>query len=111
MSNHYYLVLFINQDAVNSWDQEEVLERWGQLFPTSAHKLQTLLAAAGSEVVRKIHEEKIEEWRGQLADISWFMRCLNETVARMANKEDGCTGHFWDRFLLLQNLHTSYPCE
>jgi REP element-mobilizing transposase RayT len=96
MSNHYHLVLFINQDAVNSWSQEEVLERWGQLFPTSAHKLQTLLAAAESEVVRKSYAEKIEEWRGQLADISWFMRCLNETVARMANKEDGCKGRFWE---------------
>jgi len=57
MSNHYHLVLFINEDAVNSWDYEEVLARWGQLFPTSAHKLQTLLAAAGSEVVRKTYED------------------------------------------------------
>jgi hypothetical protein len=54
------------------------------------------LAAAESEVVRKSYAEKIEEWRGQLADISWFMRCLNETVARMANKEDGCKGRFWE---------------
>ena len=96
MSNHYHLVLFINQDEVNSWSQEEVLERWGQLFPTSAHKLQTLLAVASSELVRKTYEEKIEEWRAQLADISWFMRCLNETIARMANKEDGCKGRFWE---------------
>ena len=96
MSNHYHLVLFINQDAVNAWNQDEVLERWGQLFPTSANKLQTLLAAAGSEVVRKSYQEKIEAWRGQLADISWFMRCLNESVARMANKEDRCTGRFWE---------------
>ena len=96
MSNHYHLVLFINQDEVNSWSQEEVLERWGQLFPTSTHKLQTLLAAARSELVRKTYQEKIEEWRAQLADISWFMRCLNETVARMANKEDGCKGLFWE---------------
>jgi REP element-mobilizing transposase RayT len=96
MSNHYHLVLFINQGAVSSWGQEEVLERWGQLFPTSTSKLQALLVAADSEVVRKSYEEKIEEWRGQLADISWFMRCLNETVARMANKEDGCKGRFWE---------------
>jgi len=73
-----------------------VLERWGQLFPTSTHRLKTLLAAASSKLVRKTYEEKIEDWRGQLADISWFMRCLNETVARMANKEDGCKGRFWE---------------
>ncbi len=33
--------------------------------------------------------EIIESWRERLYDLGWFMRGVNETIARMANAEDG----------------------
>ena len=42
----------------------------------------------------------------RLTDLSWFFKCLNQPIARQANKEDNCTGHFFESRFKSQALTT-----
>ena len=41
-------------------------------------------------------DERIKVLRERLSNLSWFMRCLVEPIARAANREDICKGRFWE---------------
>jgi len=95
MSNHYHLVLRVDRQRMACLSHAEIVTRWAQLFslPPLIQRWQDRRASAAE---RKIAEELIERWRLRLSDISWYMRCLNEHLARRANAEDECTGRFWE---------------
>jgi len=48
--------------------------------------------------------ERMLEVRRRLSDLSCFMRCLSEPIARLANAEDRYTGRFWEGRLKCQPL-------
>jgi len=97
MSNHYHVILHINTGRAKSWSDYEVVERWHQLFNGTVLS-QKYLKNEGelSKVETLVFQQVIDTWRSRLQDISWFMRILNEAIAREANAEDGCTGRFWE---------------
>lgn len=96
MSNHYHLVLHVDKQAAESWADEEVIKRWTELFPRNAALIETLQKNSSTRAARKQLTRQVSLWRERLIDISWFMRCLNESIARRANREDECTGRFWE---------------
>ena len=96
MSNHYHVVLHINKDAAKTWGRDEVLARWTSLFSGPLLVQRYLAGDKLSKIELKRVDDYIEAYRTRLMDISWFMRCLNEHLAREANREDGCKGRFWE---------------
>ncbi len=95
MSNHYHLILHVDLAPTKQWTDREVIERWANLFPKSI----AASAVAGQSLTpaqRNAIDLQVDTWRERLSDISWFMRCINEPLARLANQEDGCTGRFWE---------------
>lgn len=98
MSNHYHLVLRIDAERARNWSRDEVLRRWTQLFDGPL-AVQRVLAGKGDELdagTLLAIDEWAEKYRARLCDLSWFMRVLNETIARKANAEDDVTGRFWE---------------
>lgn len=96
MSNHYHLVLRVDVRRAQRWSSVEVAERWMQLFSGSPLVRRWLAGNAPGKAEDRRALEIIESWRAKLCDLSWFMRCLNEHLARRANQEDCCTGRFWE---------------
>jgi hypothetical protein len=95
MSNHYHLVLHVDRSRAMTWTREEVVAHWTKLFGTPT-LVERWMNGKATEAERERAESIIERWRGRLYNISWFMRCLNEHLARKANVEDNCTGRFWE---------------
>jgi REP element-mobilizing transposase RayT len=96
MSNHYHVVLHVRVDQANDWSEREVVERWHRLFNGTLFSQRFLSSEPLLEAEWRVLRSQIKIWRQRLTDISWFMRIVNESIARQANAEDDCTGRFWE---------------
>ncbi len=90
MSNHLHVVVQLLPEVAAGWCDREVAERWVRLFPRGDLNPEIRV------VVLSAHADRIALLRARLSDLSWFMRCLSEPIARRANREDACTGRFWE---------------
>ena len=106
MSNHIHLAVKLCPKELDGLTDADIVERWTSLFkgPLLVQRWRAgeVLGSAELQAV----SEYINGFRSKLGDLSWFMKCLNEPIARLANKEDKCTGHFWESRFKSQALLT-----
>ena len=102
MSNHVHLVIQTDPGHVQTWTDDEVLERWRRVM-----RVQNPLVQQGNGWVSPqptVSPERIAIWRQRLGSLSWFMAKPLETITRRANREDDCTGRFWESWFHCQAL-------
>ena len=68
MDNHYHVVIRLNPQESSLWSNEEVIDRWSRLF----------------KIPDEFNQAQVSTWRERLSNISWYMRCINEPLARIA---------------------------
>lgn len=75
MSNHYHVVLHINKIESLAWTDQEVCERWHQLFKGTMLTQKFLRGEPLTNVELDAVRNKLAEWRENLCSISWITKC------------------------------------
>ncbi|HQX51258.1 MAG TPA: hypothetical protein PLR25_15185 [Planctomycetaceae bacterium] len=121
MSNHFHCILRSRHDVVETWSDDEVARKWWMLCPARKNKdgspaeptefeLNAIRGKTGQAPddvqapgdfdstvgSQSRFSTGLKDKRVRLSSISWFMRFLSERVAKEANKQDECTGRFWE---------------
>ena len=92
LDNHMHVVLRLNDTIAAGWSDEEVVRRWGQLFPPRGKDRKPLEVSEAWVQARLKDTKWVAESRKRLNSLGWFMKCLKEPLARMANRQDKCKG-------------------
>jgi len=90
LSNHIHLVLRSRPDVVRQWTDPQIARRWLRLFPTRRDPDGQPAEPSEAELNSIVNDpRRLAELRVRLSDISWWMKCTAENIARLANREDG----------------------
>ena len=72
MSNHYHLVLYVDQRRAQELSQREIADRWTRLYETPRAVKRYFDGEAG-EAESDLARAMISLWRSRFHDISWSM--------------------------------------
>jgi hypothetical protein len=96
MDNHLHLLLRIDCEEAENWSDQEVVERWFRLFPPRRSDRKPMKLSEKMVQAKLNNSNWVRETRSRLSSLGWFMKCLKEPLARLANQQDRCTGAFFE---------------
>jgi REP element-mobilizing transposase RayT len=96
MDNHLHVLCRLDPKVADQWDDEEVVRRWIAVYPPRTLDIDDPKCVRIWVEHEAKNREKVTAYRQRLQTLGWFMKALKEPLARMANKEDGCKGTFWE---------------
>ncbi len=97
LATHFHLVLRNLPELVARWSDKDVIRRACKIFPLKFERLGVIKGKLTPQLLNRFVANKklVREMRLRLSDTSWFMRQLNQNIARRANEEDEVGGHFF----------------
>lgn len=87
LNNHIHVLARLDPHVVAGWSDEDVVRRWGRLFPSRDKDRQALPVSKDWVLGRLQDATCVAKARDRLASLSWVIGCLKESLARMANRE------------------------
>jgi hypothetical protein len=96
MDSHLHVLIRLDPEEAAGWSDEEVVRRWGRLFPPR-DKSGLAIAVSNAWVEWRLKDAAwVAKTRERLQSLSWFMKCLKEPLARLANLQDKTRGFFFE---------------
>ena len=96
MDNHLHVLLRLDPGVAGTWSDDEVVRRWGRLFPPRDKSRQPIPLPEQWIQERLDDARWIAKTRERLQSLSWFMKCLKEPLSRLANRQDKTRGAFFE---------------
>jgi len=96
LDNHLHVLCRLDPCIADGWSDEDVVRRWIAVYRPSCLDVDSP-ATVQAWIDQQVQDTaRVARYRARLQDLGWFMKALKEPLARLANKEDDCTGTFWE---------------